>query len=107
VAWDSFSWSSFMAALRTQTVSSLPNPSTRYLLASVKIGKNDDLLGLVLVMVIDSLGEVLGEMNSADALRLAQEQGLDLVEVNPKAKPPVCKILDLGEFMDPVKVAQR
>jgi hypothetical protein len=73
----------------------------------VKIRKDDDLLGLVHVKVIDSSGEVLGEMNSADALRLAQEQGLDLVEVNPKAKPPVCKILDLGVFTDSATAAQR
>jgi translation initiation factor IF-3 len=37
---------------------------------------------------------MLGIMTTSDALRRAQEKGLDLVEVNPKADPPVCKILD-------------
>jgi hypothetical protein len=64
----------------------------------VKIRKNDDLLGLAGVDVIGSTGEKLGVMTPADALRLAREQGLDLVEVNPKAKPPICKILDLARF---------
>jgi hypothetical protein len=65
----------------------------------VTIRKDDDLLGLANVELIDSSGEKLGVMTPADALRLAREQGLDLVEVNPKAKPPVCKILDLARFM--------
>ena len=40
---------------------------------------------------------MLGVMMTHEALRMAQEQGLDLVEVNPKAEPPVCKILDFGK----------
>jgi hypothetical protein len=65
---------------------------------SVKIRKNEDLLGLANIEVIGSSGEKLGVMAPANALRLAREQGLDLVEVNPQAKPPVCKILDLAKF---------
>jgi len=38
----------------------------------------------------------LGIMRTQEAIRVAQEQGLDLVEVNPKAEPPVCKIMDFG-----------
>jgi hypothetical protein len=83
------------------------SPPSRENIVSMKIRKNEDLLGLVHVKVIDSSGETLGEMNSADALRLAQSQGLDLVEVNSKATPPICKILDLGEFTGPAKAAQR
>jgi translation initiation factor IF-3 len=41
---------------------------------------------------------MMGVMATHEALRAAQEQGLDLVEVNPKADPPVCKILDYGKF---------
>jgi translation initiation factor IF-3 len=41
---------------------------------------------------------MLGVMQTHEALRRAQERGLDLVEVNPKADPPVCKILDFGKF---------
>ena len=50
------------------------------------------------VRVIDANGEMLGVMATHEALRRAQEQGLDLVEVNPKAEPPVCKILDFGKY---------
>ncbi len=41
---------------------------------------------------------MLGILSTSEALRRAQEKGLDLVEVNPKAEPPVCKILDYGKF---------
>ena len=50
------------------------------------------------VRVIDANGEMLGVLSTHEALRRAQEQGLDLVEVNPKAEPPVCKILDFGKY---------
>ena len=50
------------------------------------------------VLVIDSNGERLGVLPTHEALRKAQEQSLDLVEVNPKAEPPVCKILDFGKY---------
>jgi translation initiation factor IF-3 len=50
------------------------------------------------VRVIGADGGMLGVMTTSDALRAAQELGLDLVEVNPKAEPPVCKILDFGKY---------
>ena len=50
------------------------------------------------IRVIGEDGEMLGIMATHEALRKAQEKGLDLVEVNPKADPPVCKILDFGKF---------
>jgi len=50
------------------------------------------------IRVIGEDGEMLGIMATHEALRKAQERGLDLVEVNPKADPPVCKILDFGKF---------
>lgn len=50
------------------------------------------------VRVIGEAGEMLGVLATHEALRRAQEKGLDLVEVNPKADPPVCKILDFGKF---------
>ena len=43
-------------------------------------------------------GEQLGVMSVKDALRLAQEKQLDLVEIVPNAKPPVCKIMDYGKY---------
>ena len=50
------------------------------------------------VFLIDENGEQKGVMNTDDAFRLAEEAGLDLVEVSPMANPPVCKILDFGKY---------
>jgi translation initiation factor IF-3 len=50
------------------------------------------------VRVVDAEGNQLGILETRQALRLAQEQGLDLVEVAPTAQPPVCRILDYGKF---------
>lgn len=51
------------------------------------------------VRVVDDAGEMLGVMPLAQALEKAQEAGVDLVEISPKAKPPVCKIIDFGKFL--------
>jgi len=48
--------------------------------------------------VVDARGGQLGIMQKRDALRMAQEQELDLVEIAPQAKPPVCKLIDYGKF---------
>jgi translation initiation factor IF-3 len=48
--------------------------------------------------VINADGEQLGVISTDEARRIAREQELDLVEVNPKARPPVCKIMDYGRF---------
>jgi translation initiation factor IF-3 len=50
------------------------------------------------VRVIGADGSMLGVLQTHEALRMAQDQGLDLVEVNPKTDPPVCKILDFGKY---------
>ena len=50
------------------------------------------------IRVIDSDGSQLGVMDRRDALRLAEEQELDLVEISPSANPPVCKIIDWGKY---------
>jgi translation initiation factor IF-3 len=50
------------------------------------------------VRVVSSTGEQLGIMLAREAIRLATEQQLDLVEVAPTAKPPVCRIMDFGKF---------
>ena len=50
------------------------------------------------VRVIGEDGAQLGVMAPADALKLAREQGLDLVEVAPQTNPPVCRILDFNKF---------
>lgn len=48
--------------------------------------------------VIGADGEQLGVMETRDALKKAQEEGLDLVEISPTARPPVCRILDFGKY---------
>ena len=48
--------------------------------------------------MLDVAGQMLGVMATREAQRLADQQGLDLVEVSPNAEPPVCKIMDYGKF---------
>ncbi len=50
------------------------------------------------VRVIDEEGKFLGVLRTEDAVKLAEERELDLVEVSPKEDPPVCKIIDFGAF---------
>jgi len=50
------------------------------------------------VRVISDSGEQLGILATKEALRMANEQGVDLVEVAPQAKPPVCKLMDFGKY---------
>ena len=50
------------------------------------------------LQVIDDSGANLGEMTNFEAVKLASESGLDLVEINPTARPPICKIMDFGRF---------
>jgi translation initiation factor IF-3 len=51
------------------------------------------------VRVIDDSGEQLGILPPFEALKIARERGLDLVEVSPNAVPPVCRIQDYGKFL--------
>src|SRR5438067_8293649 len=51
------------------------------------------------VRVIDNEGNQLGVMQPFEALKIARERGLDLVEISPNANPPVCKIQDYGKFL--------
>jgi translation initiation factor IF-3 len=50
------------------------------------------------VRVVDADGEMVGVLSTKEAIEMALEVGLDLVEVSPNAAPPVCKILDYGKF---------
>ena len=59
------------------------------------------------VRVIDENGEQRGVMRLFDACALAEEAGLDLVEVSPNANPPVCKILDFGKYRYELEKKQR
>lgn len=48
--------------------------------------------------MVDQNGEMMGVVNTRDALKSAEDAGLDLVEISPNADPPVCKILDYGKY---------
>ena len=50
------------------------------------------------VRLIDDENQALGVMSARDALAMAQEKGLDLIEVAPTAHPPVCRIMDYGKY---------
>ena len=50
------------------------------------------------VQVIASSGENLGIISTNKAILMAKEEGLDLIEIAPNAKPPVCKIIDMGKY---------
>ena len=50
------------------------------------------------IRLIGATGEQLGIMSAAQAQRIADEQGLDLVKISPQATPPVCKLMDYGKF---------
>ena len=51
------------------------------------------------VRLIDAEGQQVGIISTREALRAAEEAGLDLVEISPTAKPPVCRIMDYGKYL--------
>ena len=51
------------------------------------------------IRVIDNQGNNLGVMSTKEALQIARDRDLDLVEVSPNANPPVCRIIDFGKFL--------
>ena len=58
----------------------------------------NDLIRISPLRVVDANGEMLGILSRDDAIARAREQDLDLVEVAPTERPPVCKIMDYGKF---------
>ncbi|HHW4675101.1 MAG TPA: translation initiation factor IF-3, partial [Xylella fastidiosa subsp. pauca] len=50
------------------------------------------------VRVIGSDGEMVGVLSRDEALAMAEKEGLDLVEIQPQADPPVCKVMNFGKF---------
>jgi len=50
------------------------------------------------VQVISSDGKNLGTLTTQEAIRIAKQEGLDLIEISPNANPPVCKIIDIGKY---------
>ena len=59
------------------------------------------------VLLIDEKGENVGEVSTETAIAQAKENELDLVEVNPNAKPPVCKIMDYSKYLYEQQKKQR
>ncbi|WP_404383425.1 translation initiation factor IF-3 [Caenispirillum salinarum] len=58
----------------------------------------NDAINVQQVRLIDADGEQVGVVHIREALEMAEEAGMDLVEISPNADPPVCKILDYGKF---------
>ena len=50
------------------------------------------------VQVINSEGKNLGTLSTREAIEIAKQEGLDLIEISPNANPPVCKIIDIGKY---------
>ena len=50
------------------------------------------------VQVINSEGKNLGTLPTREAIEIAKQEGLDLIEISPNANPPVCKIIDIGKY---------
>src|SRR6476660_4581046 len=59
---------------------------------------NRDIRGVREVQLIDDTGQNRGIVSFFDALKLAEEVGMDLVEIAPNSTPPVCKLLDYGKY---------
>ncbi|MGK2925786.1 MAG: translation initiation factor IF-3 [Lysobacterales bacterium] len=68
-----------------------------HIAASKEARRNDDIT-VPQVRVIDAEGEQAGVMPTRQALAMAEEAGLDLVEIAPNGEPPVCRIMDYGKF---------
>ena len=58
----------------------------------------NDQIRITPVRVVDSEGNMVGILPTEEGLQIAQEAGLDLVEVSPNDRPPVCRIMDYGKF---------
>ena len=70
-----------------------------YSIASPKRVRRNEEIDAREVRLIDSAGDQRGVMSFNDALEIAQDEGLDLVEVSPNADPPVCRIMDFGKYL--------
>ncbi|SHK57103.1 translation initiation factor IF-3 [Thermocrinis minervae] len=68
---------------------------------------NRQIRGVKEVRLIDENGKQIGIVDIETALRMAEERGLDLVEIAPQANPPVCKLLDYGKFLYELKKKEK
>jgi translation initiation factor IF-3 len=61
--------------------------------------RTNERIRIPAVRVVDEEGGQIGVMDTRDAIQRARDEGKDLVEIAPNAKPPVCKIIDYGKFL--------
>ncbi len=73
------------------------NQNFRYKTLTIKARVNHQIRALELRVITED-GQNLGVISTSDALKKAQEMGLDLIEISPNALPPVAKIMDYGKF---------
>ena len=59
------------------------------------------------VRLIDEDGNQVGIVSSRQALEISDERGLDLVEISPNSKPPVCKIMDFGKYKYQLEISEK
>lgn len=73
-------------------------PYKRPIVKKGPLTRTNEQIRVPQIRVIDDAGNQLGIMAPFEALQIAREQELDLVEIAPMAKPPVCKIMDYGKY---------
>ncbi len=69
------------------------------LIISTQDFRVNEMIRIPEIRVIDNQGTNLGVMSTKEALQIARDRDLDLVEVSPNANPPVCRIIDFGKFL--------
>ncbi|HZH44093.1 MAG TPA: translation initiation factor IF-3 [Lysobacter sp.] len=74
------------------------HPGDRNISTIEKTNRRNHEIRVPRVRVIGSDGEMIGVLSRDEALRMAEDEGLDLVEIQPNADPPVCRIMDFGKF---------
>ncbi|MFH1979126.1 MAG: translation initiation factor IF-3 [Patescibacteria group bacterium] len=65
----------------------------------LKKARINNEIGVDELRLIDEEGKNIGLLKTTDAIQMAKEKGLDLIEISPKAKPPIAKIMDYGKFL--------
>jgi len=83
------------------------SPTCRKVRVITKALRLNEQIRISPVRVINDKQEILGVLTTAEALAMAREQGLDLVEVSPTERPPVCRIMDYGKHLYEKKKRQK
>ena len=77
----------------------MPDFKNNYFQKKTNLMDRDITIELIVqVQVIDSDGQNLGVLNLQQAISKAKNEGLDLIEIAPNVRPPVCKIMDIGKY---------